>query len=154
MAQIPLPDLAGFRDAFPEFENVPDGVITASIDFVYELLKPAWRYLVSRPKLWTKFVYLYAAHTVYLRFQMTVDATALELGMNAPSSAVGTTNNVSASPGSLSKSIQQSQREWDQSHLTQDLIRTPYGIEILTMIENLMPLGEIGGFAPRLFNVV
>ena len=152
--QIPAPQIDDYRSQFPEFLKVPDSVIVPTLDRNAELLKPEFKFLINRPLLWLRFVYLFTAHQVYLRFQIAVDGVALSLGMTAPSAAVGLTNSVSASPGNLSKSMQHSQQDWDQSHLTQDLIRTPYGIEFLNILENLMPLGNIGRFMPRLASVV
>ena len=137
-------DYSSFIAVFPEFTSIGATTVTFVGDFADEFLsKGAWG------KWHTRAVWLLTAHKLALRYDVSPALAAI--GMNQQSAQTIPLAR-KASTSSLSESGMASSLAKSDSAWLYDLSRTNYGIDLLELIELLMPAAQVV-YSPPLINL-
>ena len=138
-------DYSSFIAVFPEFAEIESTSVIFVGDFAYDFLsKHAWG------KWHERAVCLLTAHKLALKYD--INATASSLGMNNPNGAQTIQLTRKAAVDSLSESGMASSLAKSDSPWIYDLSRTNYGIDLLELIELLMP-ASIVVYSPPIANL-
>lgn len=123
-----------FRNAFPEFAAVPDSAVTGALETA-QLLWSERRL----GKFWSRVVMLSVAHRLAVRYNI---AEGLKTeGMKGVDA--GITSSQSASTSSLSITNANNALITGNDPFLADLGRTNYGLELLSLLELIMPHGYV-----------
>ena len=123
-----------FRNAFPEFAAVPDSAVTGSLDTAQMLWSQG-----KLGKFWSRIVMLFVAHRLAVRYSI---ANSLNTeGMKGVDA--GITSSQSASTSSLSITNANNALITGNDPFLADLGRTNYGLELLSLLELIMPHGYV-----------
>jgi len=129
-------DVTVFLGVYDEFANISTGRIALVGTAAISLLNQA-----AFGRQWQLAVALLTAHRLAIAYNIAKAAEGL--GKNDQSSTNETTS-ISASTSSLSEGYSQLALANDATDaFTTDLARTGYGLELLALIETLIPAGEI-----------
>lgn len=123
-----------FITAYPEFSGVPQIVAELQLELAADSLCAR-----QLGKWWRHAVYLWAAHYLALRFDIS---DALEdNGMNPGMVSGGVATSVSAGTGSLSQSVSHSAMASGDNAIDADFARTGYGLQYLSLLDQVCPWG-------------
>lgn len=133
-------DYANFIEKFPEFAELPEATVQFYGDFCFEFL-PA--------SVWGKWhvhaCYLLLAHKLVRRYPVDFN----KAGLNNQTDMLTVTSK-SASTGSLSESGELVYHAQTDSPFASELANTIYGVELLSLIELLMPMSYVV-YSPKKF---
>ena len=119
-----------FRAAFPEFADVPDAAVAGALETASLLWNPG-----RLGKFWERIVMLSVAH----RFNIGRALNAA--GMKG--AEAGVVNSQSASTSSLSVTNANNGMVTGTDPFQADYARTSYGLELLSLLELIMPHGYV-----------
>ena len=123
-----------FRAAFPEFADVPDAAVAGALETAALLWSPG-----RLGTFWERIVMLSVAHRLAVRFNI---AGALKAaGMKG--AEAGVVNSQSASTSSLSVTNANNGMVTGTDPFPADYARTSYGLELLSLLELVMPHGYV-----------
>lgn len=123
-----------FRAAFPEFADVPDAAVAGALETAALLWSPG-RLGTFRGRI----AMLSVAHRLAVRFNI---AGALKAaGMKG--AEAGVVNSQSASTSSLSVTSVNNGMVTGTDPFLADYARTSYGLELLSLLELVMPRGHV-----------
>lgn len=123
-----------FRAAFPEFADVPDAAVAGTLETAALLWSPG-----RLGTFWERIVMLSVAHRLAVRFNI---AGALKAaGMKG--AEAGVVNSQSASTSSLSVTSANNGMVTGTDPFPADYARTSYGLELLSLLELVMPRGHV-----------
>lgn len=133
-------DVTVLLGVYDEFANISAGRIALAGTAAISLLDQT-----AFGRQWQLAVALLTAHRLAIAYNIAKAAEGL--GKNDQSSTNETTS-ISASTSSLSEGYSQLALANANDAFTTDLARTGYGLELLALIETLIPAGEIVHGAP------
>ena len=123
-----------FRAAFPEFADVPDAAVAGALETASLLWSPG-----RLGKFWERIVMLSVAHRLAVRFNIGRALNAA--GMKGADA--GVVNSQSASTSSLSVTNANNGMVTGTDPFLADYARTSYGLELLSLLELIMPHGYV-----------
>ena len=118
-----------FRAAFPEFADVPDAAVAGALETASLLWNPG-----RLGKFWERIVMLSVAHRLAVRFN---------IGRGMKGAEAGVVNSQSASTSSLSVTNANNGMVTGTDPFQADYARTSYGLELLSLLELIMPRGYV-----------
>ncbi len=130
-------DYETFVKWFPEFKTLDSGPVGFTLDWANDLLPAAvWK------SAWPRVAALYTAHLLYLRFGAT-DEAAAEAGVRPATAMLGAGSSLSVSTTSMSESKTATALMNSPSPTEADLGRTEYGLQLLALIEAVIPVSKV-----------
>lgn len=127
---------AEFIEDYPEFEDVPERAISKRILRASQILDSK-----TFKHFFNDAVELLTAHWLCLRYNLS--SAMARNGINQSITNSGTVNSVSASSGSLSESYSHNSLMSSDDATTADWARTEYGLQLLSLIDMVIPAGYV-----------
>ena len=127
---------AEFIEDYPEFGSVPEKAINKRILLASQVLSSG-----ALKEFYNEAVELLTAHWLCLRYN--ISSSMRDNGINPSLTNSGTVNSVSASSGSLSESYSHNSLMSSDDATTADWARTEYGLELLSLIDLVIPAGYV-----------
>lgn len=125
-----------FIEWYPEFEDVPKGAVERQLDLSnMTLSENAWG------KWWNQACGLFTAH--YLAVRYNISEALHANGVRSATSSVGVTTNKSANTNGISEGVAVSGLVTGTDPLEADFGRTSYGLEYLSLMEMVIPAGNV-----------
>lgn len=130
-------DYETFVKWFPEFKTIDQGAAEFALEWANDMLPvKVWKCN------WRRAAALYTAHMLYLRFLVT-DQAAAEAGVRPGTAMLGAGSSVSVSTTSMSESKTATALMNSASPTEADLGRTEYGLQLLALIEAVIPVSRV-----------
>ncbi len=123
-----------FRAACPEFADVPDAAVASALETAALLWSPG-----RRETFWERIAMLSVAHRLAVRCYIAGALKAAGL----TGAEAGVVNSQSASTSSLSVTSANNGMVTGTDPFPADYARTSYGLELLSLLELVMPRGHV-----------
>lgn len=136
---------AEFIEDYPEFEDIPERAVSKRILLASQILDSR-----TFKGFYNDAVELLTAHWLCLRYNIT--SAMRNNSINQSMSNSGTVNSVSASSGSLSESYSHNNLMSSDDATTADWARTEYGLQLLSLIDMIIPAGSVVYSGPAIRN--